>query len=843
MSELQALSNDENPQDLRAMLSQFITASNLSREADRIQHQQDISELRSSIKDILEGSSANSVNNSPQTPFPDRRKQTRRTSMFFGSPGFDKNEDNVRSQIQVLQADIVYNKDKELKVSSLEGLQYLAKQIALLSSIYPNRELKIAHMVSYNLRPHVVAAWNSHCSKESAISGIPFKEIMVEDWLSLSNDEVHSILIESARPRTRELYSKELIMFLARGIPQNIDISTDNFSKMFYVPLMKSLNNMLNLHDLLSQETSNHSNNTSKMPSTSYGTKESPGHIQLWIISLANQKDAILQWLGKDELVKHKTVESAVKYIRSKLMEARTHSEANQDLDAKLTPIRYDEVIHTQAESYQRRQINQPTRPLFNTHDDKFSDNRSRSTFSTLHASNNYDDDDDYNEVNDNDDTNASNRYKPVKDLPTATHSLNATADVNPFRSAIAATFRGYCCELFVFGTCTKLNSGCTYDHSAAGQEICINSFVLLSKRELTAHSHLPQAPTPNDFVATHKAPSIQSQFSRSNSQVFTQPRTYGHMRTAYTQGGRAGGRGFGQQRPAAESTSPSAKGIDSALPFLTWTGNNKDNKSIDFLRLFGEYCDVHMKASIGPAFSSVPPAFGPFDIEPIVPVAVRETPLSTIVVQEYLHLKKFWLTEKRTAELQRLSTFSLVWSRLSESSRSELSEDEHWEAKFNSKDLLYLITRIRSTHIAHKSGNPAQDKERTRRIWADMFMNPSESSFTFRTRIENYQLERQAVGLSKIPDDELIIGIINRLDIYRYGELVRNYLSNDARDIAPLPTELSKLWTDIKHTNVVRFKGQTIPSRLESIYVTSTDTDRGRGDRRGGGRVHPPCW
>jgi hypothetical protein len=177
------------------------------------------------------------------------------------------------------------------------------------------------------------------------------------------------------------------------------------------------------------------------MPTTSYGTKDSP-------------EDAVLQWLGKDELMKHKTVESAVKYIRSKLMEARTQSEARQDLDAKLTPIRYDEVIHTQAESDQRRQINQPTRPLFNTPDEKFSDNRSRSTFSALHASNNYDDDDDYNEVNDNNDTNASNRYMPVKHLPTATHSLNATADVNPFRSAIAATFRGYCCE----HSCSRLN-------------------------------------------------------------------------------------------------------------------------------------------------------------------------------------------------------------------------------------------------------------------------------------------------------------------------------------------------------------------------------------------------
>ena len=32
----------------------------------------------------------------------------------------------------------------------------------------------------------------------------------------------------------------------------------------------------------------------------------------------------------------------------------------------------------------------------------------------------------------------------------------------------------------------------------------------------------------PNDYVTTHKAPSTQSQFSRSNNQVFTQPTTYG---------------------------------------------------------------------------------------------------------------------------------------------------------------------------------------------------------------------------------------------------------------------------------------------------------------------------
>ena len=128
------------------------------------------------------------------------------------------------------------------------------------------------------------------------------------------------------------------------------------------------------------------------------------------------------------------------------------------------------------------------------------------------------------------------------------------------------------------------------------------------------------------------------------------------------------------------------------------------------------------MKTSIGPAFSSVPPAFGPFDEEPIAPVAVCDTALSTIEVQEYLHLKKLWISEKLTAESQRLSTFSLVWRRLSDSSRSELTEDAEWTAKFNSKDILYLITRIRSTHIAQRSRNPAQEKESTRRVWSDMF-------------------------------------------------------------------------------------------------------------------------
>ena len=58
-----------------------------------------------------------------------------------------------------------------------------------------------------------------------------------------------------------------------------------------------------------------------------YGTRETPGHITLWLISLGSRKEAIQQWLGKDDLTKYKNMEPAVKFIRAKLMEARAQSE------------------------------------------------------------------------------------------------------------------------------------------------------------------------------------------------------------------------------------------------------------------------------------------------------------------------------------------------------------------------------------------------------------------------------------------------------------------------------------------------------------------------------------
>ena len=149
-------------EELKKMFSQFLKSNSEIQASNRA----DINELKEAIKAINRSSSQSPMGSeSMEIPLPVRSRGSRRSSMFFGIsqlPSTPQLTDTLlidtpfKSNIQVLQADIVY--DKELKVSSLEGLQYLARQLQLLSSKYPAREIKMAHMVSNNLRPHVVAS-------------------------------------------------------------------------------------------------------------------------------------------------------------------------------------------------------------------------------------------------------------------------------------------------------------------------------------------------------------------------------------------------------------------------------------------------------------------------------------------------------------------------------------------------------------------------------------------------------------------------------------------------------------------------------------------------------------
>ena len=67
--------------------------------------------------------------------------------------------------------------------------------------------------------------------------------------------------------------------------------------------------------------------------------------------------------------------------------------------------------------------------------------------------------------------------------------SFAAVEETGP-RASVALTFRCYCSETFVTGKCSRRDT-CSYDHSAAGQERCIQSFTLLVKRELGEHNNL----------------------------------------------------------------------------------------------------------------------------------------------------------------------------------------------------------------------------------------------------------------------------------------------------------------------------------------------------------------
>ena len=340
---------------LEKMFAQFLIKS----QEDRSKASEDIDQIRSIIQPGSKAYSPSvSVGSFQDNFIQDRRAETRRSSMFFGSSSpFQDPEQAQRQPIQILQADVIYEREKELKVSSLEGLRYLDKQYQILSSKYPGRLIQLAHMVSFNLRESVIGSYNTFLYEESQFTGHPVDEILSQNWLQLSNTKVSDILLEAARPRTIEKYSIELVHFLGKNIPQSPPVNAENFSKLFYSHLMDSLMSMVHLYSTLSQETSSLNTNKTKMPAAGMGTKESPGHIALWLISLGNQKDRILQFLGSDALHKHKTVDHAAKYIRQRFMAARSQSESRQDLDSKFTPVKYESIRQTQGESFTRHQV------------------------------------------------------------------------------------------------------------------------------------------------------------------------------------------------------------------------------------------------------------------------------------------------------------------------------------------------------------------------------------------------------------------------------------------------------------------------------------------------------
>ena len=196
-------------------------------------------------------------------------------------------------------------------------------------------------------------------------------------------------------------------------------------------------------------------------------------------------------------------------------------------------------------------------------------------------------------------------------------------------------------------------------------------------------------------------------------------------------------------------------------------------------MRILWEHCAVTFKASIAEAFLSVPPAFGTTDPQPEYPDIDPDADLTHVErasINVWLNDQKIWSSEDSKLRNDKLTAFSVVYGQLSPDSRCEIEDHADWLENFASRNLLYLINRIRATHIAVQSGNIQQDQERVRTKWYNMRMRPDQPSYMFRREVDEYQLERVAVGLEPIPASELIIGILNRVDQARYGHVRRTY-------------------------------------------------------------------
>ena len=319
---------------------------------------------------------------------------------------------------------------------------------------------------------------------------------------------------------------------------------------------------------------------------------------------------------------------------------------------------------------------------------------------------------------------------------------------------------------------------------------------------------------------------------------------------------GQARGQGRGRMSPEAPGKADRElkfKGSNQELPSLNFGAPLKDNKPIEFLQTMGEHAAIHYKPSICRAFWSNPPEYGEEDEEPLLPDDIPAGNLGKAILSEYQNDHKEWKAESKKIREHKMAVFALVYSQLSESSRGEVQDHEEWEEAYLERDLLFLISRIRATHIARQSGNPGQDRERIQTAWSNLRMQTNETSFAFRKRVEDHQLERLAVGLPLIPEEQLVVGLLNRLDMSRYAQLVRDYFDNERRGIAELPAVSSTLWREVKDAQVLRFRG-TGGGALESVYLTRADDiniDGGRGRGRGGrtgrggrggrGRGRPP--
>jgi hypothetical protein len=128
-------------------------------------------------------------------------------------------------------------------------------------------------------------------------------------------------------------------------------------------------------------------------------------------------------------------------------------------------------------------------------------------------------------------------------------------------------------------------------------------------------------------------------------------------------------GRGRGSPPPVREGQKKEAKfkGARPDLPCLNYGATPKENKPIEFLQLFGEYCAIKLKPSIAQAFWTSPPEYGEVTPEPVMPDPLPNTNSGKAQLAEYTNDRNEWKIETKKIDEDIKSAFAMLYAQLSE--------------------------------------------------------------------------------------------------------------------------------------------------------------------------------
>ena len=154
----------------------------------------------------------------------------------------------------------------------------------------------------------------------------------------------------------------------------------------------------------------------------------------------------------------------------------------------------------------------------------------------------------------------------------------------------------------------------------------------------------------------------------------------------------------------------------------------------------------------------------------------------------------------------------------------------ETWEDIFG-QDVLSLVRRINTTHLAPDTGVVEVNQEQTKIRFENLKQYPQESVLDYKRRFQNALDAMAAVGLDPIPAPSQAARFIINLESSRYGAYKADVANWAKNGIMAYPQSLEAAF---ESASTYR-EAHTAPSALTgSAYATTTF---GRGSGRGSGR------